>query len=234
MSLGLVLFSVFGYPQEQPPNSFVIRVDPPSRRGDLQVYSFITGPFGGVGEYESKPINQDGLFIPTEYEQKPAKTLRAVLYMPGCRIELIRVDNLRFNRREAQFSCASLPTVKLDGRVELTAIHPARDSEVRVQYVAQWSHPFLGIMDGPVVMLDAGSASLESSGRFSIDLPGFALDPLSSDLAKDAYFMLTVRSKRSGEILASLRANEPLYATPNTGDLTIELSYPSPVNFAAR
>jgi hypothetical protein len=215
-----------------PVNSFVIHVETASHRADLQVHYFMTGIFGGVGGYNFTLVDDDGLLIPTEYEQKPAKTLRMVLYMPGCQVQLIRLDNLQAASREADFHCYHLATVRLRGKLDSSMIPFDQDPEVRVEYVAQWSHPFFGIMDGPVMTLGVGSTSITPDGFFVIDLPDFAADPISSNVGKDAYFMSTVRSRKSGNILAGLEADEPFRATP-VGDLKIELEYPSPVAFFA-
>ena len=154
---------------EPPVESYVIRVQAPSRSADLEVYSFITGTFGGVGEYRSKPLDKERIFIPTEYEGKSAKTLKAILYIPGCQLQLIRVDNLQLGPREAEFSCIPLPTIRLEGKIGPVPIQLGKGSELWVRYLAPWSHPFLGIFDGPVMALDAGTALIQSDGCFAID-----------------------------------------------------------------
>ncbi len=218
---------------EPPADSFLIHVVERSRLSSLQVRSFITGDFGGVGGFEAKPFGEDGLLLSTQYRQQRAKTLRAILYSPGCALQVIRAENLQTAPREADFICQPLAQIRLGGKIDMTEIPDKGDLEVRVQYVAPWSHAFFGIMDGMVMTLDAGTSTVLPDGSFVINLPGFAADPISSNLGRDAYFFLTMRMKTSWNLVALLEVEAPLSATPN-GDLTLEDAYPVPVHFLAR
>lgn len=231
-TLMLLLFG-FRVAWAQPTNTFLIHVADAPRKAVLQVHSYLTGEFGGFGGCDYTSVDKDGLLIPTEYEGKPAQTLKAVLYSAGCEIQTIRVDNLGASPREADFNCHKLPNIKLEGKIDSSAIPFDQDSEVRVQYVAPWAHQFFGITDGPIMRLDVGSVSLEPDGVFVIDLPGFASDPVSSNSHGESYFELAVRDKKTGNIRASLKVCEPHHVTPG-GDLKIELAYPTPVRFVAQ
>ena len=223
----------FNLPAQQPPNSFLIRFTAPSHPSDLQVNYFLLGDFGGVRDAQVKAFGNNGLLIPTQYQQRNAKTLRAILYYPGCVLKLLQIENLDTSPRESDFVCQPLPTIRLEGKVDWASVPYRQGLEVEVQYVAPWSHPFFGIMDGPVMTLDPGIAAWEPDGKFVIDLPGFAADPISSGIAQDAYFVLLIRKASSGNLVTLLQVETPIAATPNR-DLKVQGSYPTPVTFTAR
>ena len=213
----------------QPPNSFVIRVQPPARRADLQFRSFITGVFGGVGGFQSTPIDEDGILIANEYEHHPAETLKAVLYMSGCEMQLIRVDELRTAPREAEFHCRPLATIPLNGKIDASVVPAGEDAYVEISYLGDWAHSYFGLLDGMVMTLNVAEASVAIDGSFKVALPDFAADPISQGIGKDAYLSLILHSRKTGNILAFLQPDESFRNW--TGDLKIAPAYPSPLSF---
>jgi hypothetical protein len=216
----------------QPPDAFVIHVDPPANGAALQVRYFITGAFGGVGggERDATPVARGGISIPTSHDGKPAWDLKAVLYMPGCRMQVIRVDDLeRQQPREAAFRCLPLATIPLYGRIDSSIIPAGDGAEVQVKYMALWADRLFGIEDGWMTTVPAGKAPVAPDGSFLIDLPDFSADPLSSGIARDAALMLFVTSLKTGSLLAYLTPPESLRTSANW--LRVEHGYPAPVEF---
>lgn len=229
LSLILVLAGLAG---AQPRDSFVIRVQPAARRADLQVRTFITGSFGGVAGFQSTPIDDDGVLINTEHEGKPAETFKAVLYMPGCQMQLIRVDALQTASREAEFHCEPLAAIPVNARIDPPVIPADENAFVEVSYMGDWAHSFFKILDGMATTLAVAEAPVASDGSFTIALPDFAADPISVGIGKDAYLTVLLRSRKTGNLLAFLKPDQSVRS--ETGDLKIEAAYPSSVSFTAQ
>ncbi len=227
-SLVLLLAGLAG---ARPPDSFVIRVQPAARRADLQVRTFITGTFGAVGGFQSTPIDDDGVLINAEYGGKPAETLKAVLYMPGCEMQLIRDDHLQTSTRESEFHCEPLATIPLNARIDPSAIPPDEDAYVEVSYLGSWAHSFFKILDGITMTLAVAEAPVAPDGSFTIALPDFASDPISVGIGKDAYLFFILRSRNTGNSVAFLQPDQSVRS--QTGDLKIGAAYPSSVGFTA-
>jgi hypothetical protein len=215
----------------QPRDSFVIRVQPTARRADLKVRTFITGTFGGVAGFQSTPIDDDGVLINTEYKGKPADTFKAVLYMPGCQMQLIRVDALQTAPRESEFRCEPLASIPINARIEQSILPADENAYVEVSYMGDWAHSFFKILDGMAMTLVVAEARVASDGSFTFALPDFAADPISVGIGKDAYLTVILRSRKTGNLPAFLQPDQSVRS--ETGDFKIEAAYPSSVSFTA-
>lgn len=172
---------------------FVIRVTPAARRGELQVRYFLSGEFGGLSGFETRAVDADGVAIPGESQGKPVKSLRAVLFLPGCEMDTVRAGDLSSGPREARFLCRPLATTRLQGRAGRSLPEPGRRATVAVYYLAHWTHAFFGITDGAVPMFDLGSAPLAADGGFEVTVPDFAADAISSGVGRDAALWVRLR-----------------------------------------
>jgi hypothetical protein len=210
---------------------FVIAVDTSVKTRDLQVSYFLAGEFGGYGSYDVKQDGEGKVLIHTDVEGKPAKSLRAVLYAPHCRIQTIRVDDLEASKREDAFHCSPLGEIELRGKFDRGEIDPDRKLEVEVRYLGFWAHTFLGIFDGPVLTFHFGKAVVEPDGSFRLALPNMAqaVDPPFQ--TNEDWLEVLVRDSKTGNILAEL---EPPAALALYGHLKIVENDPGEVEFQAK
>lgn len=167
MGLLIVLGLAFAFglhPQEK--DGITIDADPGVRSEPLRAYYFLTGEFGGYGDFTGTP------FLRVHYEGQRARSLKAVAYVKGCELVTITLDPLPPGPSRVRFECRKLRTIKLTGFV--TGHQRPSEIKVQVQYLANWSHAFFGILDGATLSLPIGEVTPEPDGSFAIDVPDFA------------------------------------------------------------
>jgi hypothetical protein len=231
----ILTLSLFLFPSPQakaegysPNQVFVIAVDTSVKTGDLQVGYVLAGEFGGYGSYELRQDGEGKVLIHTEVQGKPAKSLRAVLYAPHCRIQTIYVDDLEASKREDAFHCSPLSEIELRGKFDRGEIDRDRKLEVEVRYLGFWAHTFLGISDGPALTFHVGKAVVEQDGSFRLALPNIAQAVDAPYRTNDDWFEVLVRDSETGNIVAEL---EPPAAFSLYGHLKVSGSYPAELHF---
>jgi hypothetical protein len=211
-------------------NTFSIRFDPSVKTGELQMRYYITGDFGGSGGYQVDQDGENAIQIRTEVEGKPAKSLKAVLYVAGCRIQTITIVDLSLSSREAEFHCTPVGETRLQGKFPHRPTTPNRSMEVQIQYLGFWAHGFFGIVDGIVLSFDIAKCPVDSDGSFHIYLPNFTERDEFSPQLEDASYRIFVLDTDSGNILAELR---PPTSLSSAGNLKVMASYPQTIEFDA-
>ena len=159
-----------------------------------------------------------------------AQTLKAILWAPGCQIQLVSSELVTDFARDALCECHPLPTVTLHG-----AFSPppaaAGPLLIEVHYQAIWDHGFFPIGDGPVTDLQLASAPFASDGRFTIDIPDFSNDPVTKEKLQSASLKLLVLDANTGNLVAILA---PPSDMRTLGDLKILSRYDSEIRFTSR
>ena len=143
----------------------------------LSIYYFLTGPFGGLGGYvRTKPDVWD-YTIETSPENKPAKTMRVIIYCRGYGMKLLDFPALNETiDRNATIELAPLSRILLSGRVILPKSAENTDFKVEATYCAYWGNEFFEIMDGFVNSFEVASTNVSEDGAFSLMVPDFAHD----------------------------------------------------------
>ncbi|MCU1286015.1 MAG: hypothetical protein JWO13_2365 [Acidobacteriales bacterium] len=123
---------------------------------------FMSGQFGGIGNFVSEKKNQESYVINASAEGKPATRIKVIVYIPGCELTTLDLTFETDKHLERQLECHPLPTVTFIARLDSM---PESDKplEIAVFYLADWDHPFFGIMDGMVTMIPI--AVLKPLGR---------------------------------------------------------------------
>jgi hypothetical protein len=230
LSFLLLFSSHLALKTPKPENVFVIGVDPSVKAEELQVRYFLTGDFGGFGGFQSDRRGEHAVLIRTEVQGKPARSLKAALYAPGCQIQTISVVDLSVSDTQGGFHCSPVGTAKLQGKFSRGPITSGRTIEVQVRYLGYWGHRFFGIADGTVLSFNIAKFPVEANGSFQLLLPNFAENNGLPPQTEDASFSLVVRDASSGNILADLK---PPAALSRDGDLKIIPSYPQRIEFDA-
>ena len=185
-------------------DEFLLR--PVNSGATREVIFHISGAFGGFGDFRNAPGADGAYHIPLRYEGKPARELRAIVFSLECQIELVSVDLVADPKREVDLECRPLPKITLRGRVT-SSLDPDATG-VEALYLAEWGHPFFGIVDGPVTQFRLGAAKLGNSGSFELELPDFWMDRVTSE-RKSAYIELLLRDSR-GNLAGILLPGEEL------------------------
>jgi hypothetical protein len=207
---------------------FLIHVAPPVNPESVQIHYFMTGDFGGHDGFQVETHDQE-IAIRLDQTSKPPKSLKAVLYAPGCEIDLIRADDLRNGDHEAQFACRPLPALDISAAFPRPAALNPYQLDVEVNYIAPWSHEFFGVGDGAAMTILIASVTAGRDGSFRLHLPDFSKDPLYGTVGKNAELHFYVRERSSGNVVAELKGPDSLMSP--SGGMRIEGNYPVPLTF---
>ena len=144
--------------------------------GACQVHSFLIGPFGGYGNGASA-VSGPTYRLPIAVDGVRGRTLKAFVYCRGYAIHLITLPTLDRLPTRIPVELTRVRTLKLTGRLVLP---PGRGSPVnlRLSYLADWSHGFFGIIDGMVPTIEIAVVAPERDGTFSFEVPDFLSDPV--------------------------------------------------------
>jgi hypothetical protein len=176
--------------------------------GHLELRYYLTGAFGGYGGFVPD-AEQDGAYriplIVDRYTHRAgkngtaAKSLKAILYAPGCQFSLLFVDLTVTHARSATFECRHLSTITLRGKI-LTPLPDVGLLDVEIRYLAKWDHEFFGFLDGAAGQFSVGKAPLMSGGRFQLDIPDFSKDGVTNQM-QDAYLEVLVVEHSGGNLV---------------------------------
>jgi hypothetical protein len=208
---------------------FLIRVAPPVNPESVQVRYFLTGDFGGHDGFQVETHEQE-VAIRLDQTSKPPKSLKAVLYAPGCEIDLIRADDLKNGDREAEFACHPLPILDIPAGFPRPAALNPYQLDVEVSYLASWAHEFFGAGDGAAMTILVASVTAGKDGSFHLRLPDFSKDPLYASLEKNAELHFYVRERSSGNLVAELKGPDSLVS--KSGGMRIDAAYPATLAFS--
>jgi hypothetical protein len=183
-------------------HSFLLRLPPTVDTTGIQINFFMTGDFGGYGAFVRTKPNFHDYVIDTSYENKPAETLKIIVYCPGYAVKLIEVPSLADSSSSSAFvELDPLPSLRLSGRIVAPEERDHEDFKMEVIYFAYWAHEFFGIMDGAVTTFKIASVDVKQDGYFSIEIPDFARDPAVASFKRKEWL------ERKG--LIELRARDP-------------------------
>lgn len=188
----------------------------------VQINYFMTGAFGGYGDFVTAEKGHAGYDIAASVGGKPATNVKVIAFLPGC--DLVTMDiPVRSEQSSRRLICEPLQQIVLHGQIAMSpAIQP---SQIEVTYLADWDHKFFGFSDGPVTTIRIATAHPDQQGRFEVSLPDFHLQPGSGD----GEFHFTLRQPGSGNILAFLKPTE---GRIEPFGLKAQASYPPIVHFS--
>lgn len=192
-------------------HSFLLRLPTTVDTTDLQVSYFMTGAFGGYGGFVRTKPNVRDYVIETSYENKPAKTLKIIIYCPGYGIESLNIPSLAdLSAESASVELKPHSSVRLSGKIVLPEGSGRKDFKIEAMYLAYWGHEFFGIYDGPVTTFKIASADVTPDGSFSIAVPDFARDPVVASFKEKGVLRLRAREPKTGNVAYRLeRAERP-------------------------
>jgi len=191
--------------------SFVLHfprtIDPTS----LSIRYFLTGSFGGYGGFVNAKPDTWEYAIETSHNDKPARTLKAIVFCPGYEMKLLDFSSLDdSSRRNADIELRPLGSIQLSGKVMLPKRHGTRGLRLEATYEAYWGHEFFGIIDGMVSSFVVASSDVSEDGSFSMMVPDFAHDSTVNSFKEKGEITLTAREPKTHNIRDSLETvSEP-------------------------
>jgi hypothetical protein len=111
----------------------------------LQIQYFMTGSFGGFGNFIRPIPNLNRYMIPASVGGEPAHDIKVMAYMPGCEFSVL--DILVQGNAERQIVCEPLGNVALHGKISPQSVAQGKDLEVSIVYLAKWQFDLEGIKD---------------------------------------------------------------------------------------
>jgi hypothetical protein len=230
MLLGLAFLVVeAGSGQEGEPAPFEIRLPSEIRSEQVQVRYYLTGPFGGYGDFVKAEPERNAYLIGTSVNHQAAGTLKVIFYAPGCQIVTIAVPSLSESEKAADVSCEDLPSLTFNGRVELPESLHRRPYEVEIIYMAYWANGFFRITEGPVTAFQLARVTPDEGGAFHVLLPNFTKDAVTESFHRNAALRFIARERDTGNIVSSLGPAN--VQGKNSRDLPLKPKYPAEVIF---
>lgn len=213
LSVVLVTFSAFvidaNAQKIDRPDAFHIRVSHAVDTSGLMIFYHLTGPFGGYSSFVKGKLNVSAYPIKLSVNNKPAETLKAIIYCPGYQIALIKVPSLSASRdKSEEVQLKPAPFINLSGTIILPADQSTDDFKIYIEYLAPWEHEFFGILDGAVARFDIAAVGVAKDGSFSVELPDLTPDPATNDFTEHGEFIFTARNLKTYNILFRLEPAE--------------------------
>ena len=207
---------------------FTITVAAPISANDIQVRYFLTDDQGSHWFATTYRSEGDKVVIQPGSEGRTARSLRAIVYAPGCQFGTISVDDLAASNRQGEFHCQKLQEIEFHGRADLSAFG---NTQVKMEalYVCNWAARFFGIANGAVSPISVGKVAVNSDGTFTISMPDFTNDPLWASLSYNASLLFEAVDTKNGKHFPAQATSGEL---SNAGALKVASVYPAEVNFS--
>jgi hypothetical protein len=200
----------------------------------VSINYFLYGPFGAYGGFVTQEPGLHSYDIKSSVDGKAASEIRLLVYARGCEI---RTFEIHLNERETikrEFDCRPLPTTTLSGQIVPRQLVVGKAAQLRIMYMAAWSHEFFGIMDGPIVEIPLATATPDDTGMFETDIPDFDVDPATSAWNTKPSLHLLLRDAKTWNIIAVGLEPDIEEYRGNFGGLDIRSFYPSGLTFSDR
>ena len=180
-------------------------------------------PVPGVSSY----------FVGTTNLGRQATRIKALLYAPGCAIQILDLPVSESSNPQYNFACRPLPEVEITGTVPCKDRLIGRDVKLQAKYVARWAQSFLELGDGIVTTIPIGDmVEVSAEGRFRLPAPDFSQDPLAGTPDHPGDLQIWAIDKANNTLVAQLVPTEPAAIKARMGGLKIRSEYPSETVFA--
>jgi hypothetical protein len=136
----------------------------------VSINYILYGPFGAHGGFVTQEPGLRSYDIKSSVDGKAASEIKLLVYARGC---VIRTFEIHFNRTgtiKREFDCRPLPTTTLSGHIVPRQLVVGKATQLRITYMATWSHEFFGIIDGPIVEIPLATATPDDTGMFQTDV----------------------------------------------------------------
>jgi len=212
----------------------VVSLSPDIDPGSLWIEYQITGSFGGVASFVVTDSNSWKYQIPTSYEGKPAKTMRLIINGPRYKAQIFDFPELKKQDRLIEIRLERRATLEFKGKVpsaRLEKLVKDKRLQVRIGYYQQWACDFFGLWDcmrgaNPVVSVD-----LDNDGRFKVELPDFARDPVIATFSDTGTFEFLICDRNTGNIIYRLKPDKARNVWTH---VPVAMAYPTEQVFIAK
>ncbi len=228
------IFSLLG--QGTPPRSFEIELPPSVASETVFVRYCLFGEFGDHCTWVLPKRDVTSYTISATHDGVPATHVKALVYVPGCKMETIDFVPTVWKEPRYPFACNPLPVLSLTGVLTRSDRLHGHNVELQAKYMAYWGRTFFGNTDGSITTIPVGDvAVLTADNHFEISIPDLFQDPLAGPADHPGVLQVWAKDPESGNLVAVLiPANHNLdEKTTNLGGLNIEPKYPANIVFVA-
>jgi len=203
----------------------IINIPDETSTDGIEIRYFLTGEFGGYGDFVRPKKKGHSYEIVAAVNDKPADQAKIIAYAPGCAFQTYEFHFEEVREAHAGFVCERLPRVTLQGQIVPKSAFAGHQAVVKIWYLANWDHDFFEIKDGMVQQFQVAETRLDSSGDFSVDLPDFSADSKTNQKGQsEAELLLSVVDQKTlNRLVDGLSFSE--YGMPD-GMLKIRPWYP--------
>jgi len=160
---------------------------------------------------------------------RAAAGIRAILYAPGCALQILDAALPRGENPAFLFVCQPARSIRISGTIARPGGFAGHRLTVQAKYVARWAQPFLGLDASIVTSIPVSDpADVSPDRRFSLTVPD-----LPQDAGHPGELQLWAREGSGGDLLAQLipARDSPVERT-KMGGLRIQDGYPSAIPFS--
>jgi hypothetical protein len=199
------------------------------RSETVHINYHMSGSFGGYGSFVKAEKDRHSYEIQAAVEGKPAKNIKIIAYIPSCEITTFDLAIENEKTIERYLECRTLPSQSITAKITLMP-ESEKSLEVAVSYLADWDHPFFGIMDGMVTMIPISTRVPDKVGEFRFEIPDFSRDPVVNRFSRRewGHFVFLLREVKTWNhvcLLAPVGSKSPAMG------LEIQTSYPDVLEF---
>lgn len=228
LRLAMMAFVFYGSGLVAVARDYVIHLPPDIPVGKVQMTHFTSGRNGGflITEGPSKDSGSHELRIPVDQ----AETLEVRLYCPGYQFVTIYEPKLNKSRYEATVSFLKARRKIIHGKIRNFGLISFHDPIVSVGYWGWAGLTHTNIIDGGPPLVELATVSISRSGRFTVELPDLARDPVwakTNPEMEELMFQVGAKEPVNGLIFLHLKGGDPYR-------VAIRRSYPNPSVFIAK
>ena len=211
---------------------FIIHLSHENEPAALSIMYFMTGSFGGYGSFVRTDSKTWNYVIPTSNEEgKPAKKMRLIINSPKYQTRFFDLPESQDQDHIIDLKLLPRASLKFTGKVLSKKNLSGKRFQLRIDYLQEWQCAYFGLPDCMVDASTVTSGYLDKNGRFAVDLPDFASDPIIASLGDPGSFRFFLCDKKSGNIRYAL---QPENGRKSFYDIRVASSYPTEQIFTTK
>lgn len=229
--LSVVCVSHGQAPDKSASKPFIIHLSHDIDPSALWITYFMRGPFGGYGSFVRTSRKIWDYEVPTSNEAGlPATKMRFIVNSLRYQTRFFDLAESKDQDRVIDLKLEPRATLKFTGKV-LSKYHLSNKRlQVRIGFLEQWLCGYFGIADCFGGVQPIMSVALDKDGRFKVDLPDFANDPVIASFGDKGAFLFNIHDKKTGNILYRL---QPENGRKGLDEVRVTSSYPTEQVFIA-
>lgn len=212
------------------PKPFVLHLSHDSDPSALWITYYMTGSFGGYGSFVRTYPKVWDYELETSHQGLSARNMKLIVNSSKYKAQIFDFLKLKDQDRTLDLKLEPRSTLRFTGKVVSKEWLTDKRLQMRVGYLATWKCDYFGLIDCMLGADPVISVSLDRNGRFEVELPDFANDPVIASFGDKGAFLFDIRDKKTGNIMYRLR---PENGRKGLDEIPVASSYPAEQVFIA-